>query len=219
MLVKMKVACIALFLRITVNVKFIVVFITRIFTHPAFILSCKAVFVTAAIFIVKTNAAPLPETIIFFHDRAVHLIESFYESTLLYFSSFTSVYLDVVILKNLVDILRTEVDAANRFSRGLAQTITGILRNYTDLSTSTTSMKKDIDTLNRALESTRRELFDATTSFSILTKTFFEHKKETADRFAAIQKILEKARAPIKGTATAGQVLGSKIFSNPPPKV
>ena len=148
MLLKIKDAFLAHGLFLIFHFKVLSAFISKIFftviKHPVFTLFCKLVFFTLIIFIVNTNAVPFYEKSLFFHDRMVHFCYSFYHSTFLYFSGFTAVYSDLLKLKTLPSLLNDELEGVAAFSRNLSDNVGEVLKNVSELFSSTRSMKIEI---------------------------------------------------------------------------
>jgi hypothetical protein len=217
MILFMKTALLARITLIRLQVKALYAFLVKVSTHKASILFCKAVFVTALLFVATTNVVPLYEISILSYDRAILFFKFLYNTTFLYFSAFTGLNSKIIKLEALADFWQRKLDEFDTFRMGLSSTLEGVVKSVGELFSSTTSMKADIEDLMQALLSTQEEIAMLTKNIKAVAITLGRHKDKTDEQFDALKLILKDVKTPIRGTQTAGVVFTSKIVGNKKP--
>ena len=173
--------------------------------NPMFTVFCKLVFFTATIVIVNPNILVPFYQKFFFYDGIVKSCDFFYHSVLLYFSSFTAVYSEILQLKALMDSLHRRINELTDYGTNLSKTLGEVFQNSTELSSLTSSIQNSIRILTRNLESVTtdfgrsigiltRNLESITTDFGRSIRNLLSVTSSIQNSISVLTRDLESAR-------------------------
>ena len=186
---------------------------TYLVKNSVFVFFCKILFFALIIFLVTTSSVPFYEKISLFHSKVGQVYSILSSSSFLFFSNLTSPSGDtIIILKMFSASLKKLENDFNILRESTSISINSILKSISDLSITTSSLKDDVDTVTRSLDIVKEDILKNSTEISTIVDLLARQEA----RVTNMNEILKTVKAPIPGTFTAGQGMGSKVSSNRP---
>ena len=185
---------------------------TYIINNSVFVFFCKILFFALIIFLVTTSSVPFYEKISLFHSKVGQVYSILSSSSFLLFSNLTAPSGDTIILKMFSTFLKKKVNDFNILRESTSISINSILKSISNLYITTSSLKDDVDTLARSLDIVKEDILKNSTEISTIVDLLARQEA----RVTNMNEILKTVKAPIPGTFTAGQGMGSKVSSNRP---
>ena len=185
---------------------------TYIINNSVFVFFCKILFFALIIFLVTTSSVPFYEKISLFHSKVGQVYSILSSSSFLLFSNLTAPSGDTIILKMFSASLKKLENDFNILRESTSISINSILKSISNLYITTSSLKDDVDTLARSLDIVKEDILKNSTEISTIVDLLARQEA----RVTNMNEILKTVKAPIPGTFTAGQGMGSKVSSNRP---
>jgi len=175
--------------------------------NPMFTVFCKLVFFTAAVVIVNPNILVPFYQKLFFYDSVVNSFDFFYHSALLYFSSLTAVFSDILQLKALMDSLHRRVNELTAYGTNFSKTLGEAIQSLTELFSVTSSIQNSVSILTRNFELGKNvfvrcigELFSLTSSIQNSVSILTRDLQSTKHKFTILISDLFSTTSSLKST-------------------